>query len=412
MGKIKKLAVMLFGIIIPSIVGGYFTALSSASAGDLGDLEVHFRTFYFNRDRSGPDREAFTQGLMLRYHTPYVADLFNVNASLFTNLKLVGEDGSGGTGLLVDEGDGSQSSYAKMGEVYANINLPYESILSVGRLQLNTPLLNDSDSRGTPSSTDAAVFNFSHWDTNFYAVASTGGSARDEESFSRYTDVNGDNFQVYVIGADKYFDNDAHLRGALGYAENVMKQAYIEAQFPWKFRNGTEVLLSGFQYFGSADGDGTYSEAGDGYDSSLTNLAARYTVGDAKILASYQKVFGDQYRISWDQNNSDSTDFGTWNSVTRLNFNRADEASWQFRVDYDLNNYLEGLSFMARYTTGDNISSSDGSEGKEWERDIELSYWPPAIPNLSFRWRNAFVKSTEAVNSNENRFIINYKIIY
>jgi NAD-dependent DNA ligase len=91
-------------------------------------------------------------------------------------------------------------------------------------------------------------------------------------------------------------------------------------------------------------------------------------------------------------------------------FNRADEQSWQGRIDYDLSDFVDGLSMMARYTDGDNITRSDGREGSEWERDIELMYSPPAIKNLHFRWRNAYVKSSETFDSSENRFFINYNI--
>jgi len=172
------------------------------------------------------------------------------------------------------------------------------------------------------------------------------------------------------------------------------------------------LLVDGYQYFGWNDGDGALSGVGSGYNSSLTNVAAQLSGYNAKFALSYQMVSGDSYVVAWDGGTNDETGFSTWNSVQRLDFERGGEQSWQARFDYNLVKFVEGLSFMTRYTNGSNISNAGAADGSEWERDIELKYSPPMIENLSFRWRNAYVKSSQTYQSDENRFIVNYTLAY
>ena len=39
-----------------------------------------------------------------------------------------------------------------------------------------------------------------------------------------------------------------------------------------------------------------------------------------------------------------------------MNFDRADERSWQLRFDYAFKEKVDGLHFMARYVSGDDIT--------------------------------------------------------
>ena len=95
-----------------------------------------------------------------------------------------------------------------------------------------------------------------------------------------------------------------------------------------------------------------------------------------------------------------------------LDFARADEQSWQAR--YDLNFAalgIPGLNAFARYVTGDNFDVG-GTEGKEWERDIDVSYTVQSgtFKNLALRWRNAMVRSDATRDIDENRLILSYSI--
>ena len=379
---------------------------------DYGALGAHFRSFYFNRDKeqNNPDSVALTQALMLRYSSTYFRDFVGLNASWFGNLKLIGEDGKGGTGLLQDLDDGSQKSYGKLAEVFVKFNLPYGSSMDVGRMALLTPLLNDPDYRATPTTTQAGIFKIGTKKTSAYAVASDKGSAYTESDFSPYTDSNGDQFNIYAVGIRHKSDNGLFVHGATAYADNVLNQSYLNTKYILHIKNDLNLLFDGYLYHGRANGEGALTGIGADYSSNLANAAMQLAGLNSKWTLSYQSVNGDSYQTSWDGGVHDDTSFLSWQSVQRLNFDRGGENSWQFRFDYDFKNYVNGLSAMARYISGDDIERQDDLSGSEWERDIDFIYSPPGIKDLTFRWRYAVVRSSETYDSDEHRLIINYKI--
>ncbi|GGO81660.1 pyroglutatmate porin [Marinobacterium nitratireducens] len=381
----------------------------AAVADDAHRLTAKFRTFYFNRDKDQGlnDSEALSQALRLDYVSGYAGGLLGFDASLFTVGKLAGDRGEGGTGILQDEGDGSQGGYTKFGQAYAKLRLGQAAELRGGRMVLDTPLFNDSDSRSTPSATQAAMLAGS-WDAlELYGIWSDKASAKTEDDFESYTDNRGNDYEVGVIGGGYRFGNGLSLAAAYGEADNVLRQTYFNASYPLALGQGRELLLDLHHYIGDADGNGALDSVGRDYDSNLTNIAAQLRMGAAKVTLSYQTVDGDEYEESWDGFNHDDNGLVTWNSVQRLDFDRADEDSWQARFDYAFAS-MPGLTFMTRYTSGDGIRSGGGHDGKEWERNVELQYQFPAVEGLSLRWRNSSVRSTETYNSDENRLILNY----
>ena len=74
---------------------------------------------------------------------------------------------------------------------------------------------------------------------------------------------------------------------------------------------------------------------------------------------------------------------------------------------------VPGLSFMTRYTRGDDIRRGAGLEdGHEYERDSDLAYTLQDGPlkGLSLRWRNVTARSSHGADMDENRLIANYSI--
>jgi len=378
---------------------------------DYGSLRTDLRTFLFNRDKQdqAPDSIATTQALMLRYSSPLFNDVVGLDASYFGNAKLSAKDGEGGTGLLKDKDDGSQGSYSKLAEIYARFRFSRNFGIDLGRMELNTPLLNDPDIRATPSTTQAGYFKFDNGKTGGYGLVTDKGSARTDSDFGSYIDSKGNDFTVYVAGITHKFETGFYIHGSAGHADDVMNQAYLNAGRLLNLESGYGLLLDGHFYFGEADGNGSLNGIGPNYDSDIANIAAQLVMGNTKWAVSYQKVSGDTYLVSWDGGNRDNNTYKTWHSVQRSDFNRAGEQSWMIRFDYDFKDRVDGLKLLARYVSGDEIDRSDGGEGKEWERNIDFTYVPPALKNLSIRWRYSVVRSTETFDSDEHRFIVNYR---
>ena len=101
------------------------------------------------------------------------------------------------------------------------------------------------------------------------------------------------------------------------------------------------------------------------------------------------------------------------NFVQINDFANADERSWQARYDYNFASIgVPGLTFLTRYISGDNAEYTGGSNGSEWERDIELKYVVQTGPlkNVAVRMRNAMFRSDFARDADENRLIVSYSL--
>jgi len=403
-------------LIVSAILAAGHSQLATAEAtnGFIADskFDLNLRTFYFNRDRvsgSRPDSVALSQGLRLDYQSGYVNDLIGFDASVFATGALSAEDNEGGTGTLRTLGNGEQQGYGKLGQAYIKLKLGENSGIHIGRQTINTPLLDDSDSRSTPSSTQAIYAFTQHDNLNLYAIWSDRASAKTDEKFRRYTDTNGDDYSIGIVGGSYAFDSGLNLDLAYGEADNILSQAYVSASYPIQISDRDQLNLNGTFYRGDADGEGAQAGVGADYSSNLYSLSAQWVRDNKKFLIAYQAVNGDEYQESWDNFSNDDTGLYSSNSVQVLDFDRAEERSIQARFDYDVPN-IEGLSLMARYISGDNIERSDGLEGKEWERNFEVRYAFQDIDGLSVRLRNATVRSTETTGLNENRLILNYNI--
>lgn len=93
------------------------------------------------------------------------------------------------------------------------------------------------------------------------------------------------------------------------------------------------------------------------------------------------------------------------NELPTYEFVSTHERSFQLRYDYDFAALgVPGLLATTRYVTGDNVKTKSGYEGKDWERDLDISYTFQATPlkGLGIRVRNAMARSnyrTDIINN-------------
>jgi imipenem/basic amino acid-specific outer membrane pore len=170
-----------------------------------------------------------------------------------------------------------------------------------------------------------------------------------------------------------------------------------------------------------SDYDKQFTGTGKDEDNTIWSLAAAYSLGAHTFSVSYQKS-NDGYF------NANGTPVGyaygidgggtIWlsNSVQYSDFNYKDEQSWQAKYAVDMASYgVPGLSFMTRYTAGDNIDMGAGvSDASEREIDIEAKYviQEGAAKDLSFRIRNAFYRADNRLDNdlNDFRLIVEYPL--
>jgi imipenem/basic amino acid-specific outer membrane pore len=384
-----------------------------ASAADEGSFSASARTLYFNRDfhEGTEDRVSLTQALVLDYTSATFADRISFGASFFGNLKLDARKNAAAIGSLKVDANGDTESYAKLGQAYIDVALTENASLRAGRMVLGTPLLNDADSRATPSSTQAVMLQGKVGGADLYALYSDRASGKTESAFRKYS-ANGEDYSVVVLGGGYSFENGLSLNAAYGLADDYLQQVYLNAAYTFDLGENRSLLIDAYHYDGKADGN-LYDVDSDGdsnpdldYNSTLTNLAASYSVGNLALTASYQTTGGDYgYNYFW--GGSDDNGLMTWNSVQYNDFNRKDEDSWQLRADYNFAQ-VPGLKGMVRHTSSEYDAGASDADAAETNVDVTYTLQEGSMKGLSLRLRYAHITDDADEDIDEVRVIANY----
>ena len=189
-----------------------------------------------------------------------------------------------------------------------------------------------------------------------------------------------------------------------GKLEDIYRQQFVGLVDSRPLGEGLS-LRSDLRYFDSRN-DG--AERGGNIDN--RNFNAMFTLGVRahKFIATWQQMSGDSAFPF-----VNGGDPFTVNLVTYNTFTRAGLDSWQVRYDYDFVAMgIPGLSFMTRYTDGRHAETATVSNGRERERDTDLTYVIQAgyFQGLGLRWRNAAYRSSYASDMDENRLILSYTL--
>lgn len=191
-----------------------------------------------------------------------------------------------------------------------------------------------------------------------------------------------------------------------GKLEDIYRQQFVGLVDTRPLGEGLS-LRSDLRYFDSRN-DG--AERAGNIDN--RNFNAMFTLG----------VKSHKFTATWQQMSGDSAfpfvnggDPFTVNLVTFNTFTRAGLDSWQVRYDYDFVGLgIPGLSFMTRYTDGRHAETATVSNGRERERDSDLTYVIQSGPfkDVSLRWRNVTFRSGNGLTNavDENRLIIGYTL--
>jgi imipenem/basic amino acid-specific outer membrane pore len=391
-----------------------FASAQEESKGFVEDssLQLLNKNFFFYRDfRNNPStsqnyRKEWAHGISAMYESGFTQGTvgFGVDAHGMLGLKLDSGNGTNGTGLLPTGSDGrSQDDYSYAGGAVkmqvSNTQLKY------GNLFPTAPVFATGTARLFPGSAEGFQLTSSeieglNVDAGHFTSIRDGSAStnRRGEITTTYTGI-ASNSADYVGGSYAFNDNvSASLYGA--ELEDIWRQYYGNLNWNIPFAD-TQALNLDFNVYRTTDkGD---AKAGD-LDTTAWSAAAAYSFGAHKLTLAYQKVNGDEpfdYIAMDGQNSGDSIYLA--NSVQYSDFNGPNEKSMQIRYDLNMAEFgIPGLSFMARYITGEDVDGTKadpngafagaiGDDGKEWERDIEAKYVVQEGPakDLSIRLRHA-----------------------
>ncbi|MFJ3485346.1 OprD family porin [Pseudomonas sp. NPDC090202] len=399
-------------------------------------LTVHLKNYYFNRDgkNGGGDRKDWTQGVLGNFSSGFTQGTVGFGVDVYGNwgVKLDGGSGTAGTGNLpVDSHGHPEDEYGTAGgAIKMRIS---KTELRYGNLQPQAPVFAAGGSRLFPQT--ATGFNLLSSEIAGLELDGghfTGGNGpvttnNDHDIYASYAGVTASSID-YAGG--KYSVND-NLSVSL-YGSNlkdVWDQYYGNVNFTQPISDSQSV---NFDFNIYRTNDAGSAKAGD-ISNTTWSLAAAYSFLTAHtITLAYQKVHGDtpfDY-VAFGTNGPGDTGDSIFlaNSVQYSDFNGPGEKSWQARYDLNMASYgVPGLSFMARYITGDDIDGSHmpanstyvnygyGDDGKHHEINVEAKYVVQSGPakDLSLRMRQAFHRANgdqAEGDVNEFRLIADYPI--
>lgn len=415
---------------LPNLAHADFIADSKAS--------LELRNFYMNRDfrqdgspalptvtgKTPSERrsksEEWAQGFLMRYESGFTEGTVGVGVDTIGTLgvKLDSGRGTSGTGLLqVDRDTGeAQDSYGDLG-VTAKLRVS-KSILKAGTLMPKLPVLLSNDSRLLPQSFQGGQLNSMEID----GLTFDGGqlSRVNQRDSSDHEVMTLTNFSPAARGftglpATTQGSDEFNFAGA-GYKWNdQLTTSYhygnLDQYYKQHYLNAVHVLPIADKQ--SLKTDLRFARSTDDGQTNVDNKALgamfTYALGFQSFGLGYQKMSGDTGFAY-----VNGTDAYLVNFVQIGDFAFKDEKSWQARYDYNFAGMgIPGLTFMTRYINGSDVDRGAGlSEGKEWERDMDIAYVVQEgdFKGVGVKWRNATTRSNFGNNLDENRLILSYTL--
>ena len=402
------------GLALPNMAQADFVKDSKAS--------LELRNFYMNRDfrQDGGNKgqskaEEWAQGFLLRMESGYTEGTVGVGVDTIglAGVKLDSGDGTSGTGLLAaDRSGGSQDNYSELG-LTGKLRVA-KSTLKAGTLSPKLMALQSNDSRLLPQTFKGGQINSLDIDgLSLDAGQLKEVNYRDSSNYEEMT-INGGGKRNIVftkgLTSDEFnFANASYkwndqLTSSYGYGN-------LEQFYQQHLLNLVHVLpLADKQ---SLKTDLRYAKATDDGSSNVDNTALgamfTYTISSHAFGLGYQRMSGDTGYAYLN-----ASDPFLVNYVQIGDFANKDETSWQARYDYNFAAIgIPGLTFMTRYLSGSDVDrGATLSEGKEWERNMDIAYVVPegSLKGLGIKWRNATTRSNFGNDLDENRLILSYTV--
>ena len=377
--------------------------------------DLLLRNYYFNRDFRDPGAtkskvDEWAQGFILKFSSGFTPGVvgFGVDGIAMLGVKLDSSREASGSELLPVRSNGRAADNFSRAGVAAKMRFSATEI-KVGELMPDVPVLRYDDGRLLPQTFRGAMLVSKEIEGlavqagQYRKVSLRNSSDMQELSTWAAPGVTSDRFNY--AGADYRFNEQ---RTQVGVWHSQLKDIYQQSYFNLLHKQpvGDWVLGANLGYF--IDKDDGSARIGNVSSRTAYGLFSAATGGHTLYLG-LQKVSGD---TSW-MSVYGSSGRTLGNDMFNGNFSNADERSWQVRYDYNFAAMgVPGLLAMVRYGHGDNASTKQGTNGKEWERDTEIGYTVQSgsFKNLSLRVNNSTNRRTFNSDFDQTRVIISYPL--
>ncbi|WP_282363137.1 OprD family porin [Pseudomonas sp. PS01297] len=377
--------------------------------------DLLLRNYYFNRDFRDPGAtkskvDEWAQGFILKFSSGFTPGVvgFGVDGIAMLGVKLDSSREASGSELLPVRSNGRAADNFSRAGVAAKMRFSATEI-KVGELMPDVPVLRYDDGRLLPQTFRGAMLVSKEIEGlavqagQYRKVSLRNSSDMQELSTWAAPGVTSDRFNY--AGADYRFNEQ---RTQVGVWHSQLKDIYQQSYFNLLHKQpvGDWVLGANLGYF--IDKDDGSARIGNVSSRTAYGLFSAATGGHTLYLG-LQKVSGD---TSW-MSVYGSSGRTLGNDMFNGNFSNADERSWQARYDYNFAAMgVPGLLAMVRYGHGDNATTKQGTNGKEWERDTEIGYTVQSgsFKNLSLRVNNSTSRRTFNSDFDQTRVIISYPL--
>lgn len=373
----------------------------SDSQGFIDDshLDLFLRNAYISRDyhQGQQDKAEWGQGIIATFASGYTEGPvgFGVDGIAQYGVRLDGgrgKSGAGGIDFFKQEDDGrAKSDLAKFGAT-AKMRIS-NTVLSYGNQRPELPIITSDSSRLLFESYTGAMLTSKEID----GLEVNAGYFTDEQRKS--DDRHDSGLKSLSFGGASYRFND-QFSGALyaSHNEEVMNKQYLGLNFKQPFSTGQQLVLD-FNGYNSRL-DQRYADSLDtGRSNAIWSLAASYIWDIHTFKVAYQQSSGSTgYNYGGYRDQGGVGDGG--NTIWLANsywsdFNGEDERSWQASYGLDFGGLgLPGLSWTTAYVRGDNIKTSETSNGKEheWFNQIQYKVQDGPAKDLTLRLRYSVLR--------------------
>jgi imipenem/basic amino acid-specific outer membrane pore len=420
--------VMKWSVIALAVAAGTTQmAVASSQSESKGFVEdssfnIFTRALYHNRDfkhgaagntTSDGDRkgyrEEFGVGVRGLFESGFTQGTVGVGFDAHTLTSIQLDTGKGRVGLgqfdTNSEGEAEDTQTEVGGAIKFRIS---DTVLKHGNQFVGSPVFSTDDSRILPEVATGTLLTSNEIEGleltagRFTALSSQVSTDRDTFGLK----------EANIIGASYSFTDNFSGAVHASDVEDYLKKRYVNLNYNLPLAE-SQALNFDFNFYRTTD-EG--QELAGEIDNKIWSLAAAYSMGAHTFTLAHQRSSGSTgYRYGIDGNGT------IWlaNSVQISDFDSEDERSWQVRYDLNMAEYgVPGLSFMTRYTRGDNVEWEAGEEGEEHEWDLEAKYviQEGAAKDLSFRLRNAIYRANDVHNANytsdnnDLRLIVEYPL--
>ena len=373
------------------------------------ELRNHFQERYKKQSTKDTSSQ-WAQAVRADYSSGYLEGIFGVDLNAYYALKLGASniDANANPGVLPKDSDGDSSSFGKTG--YAlKLNLMDMAELKYGRMELATPLLNDSDSRALPSMTEAFYGDVAVEGFSGYGAWGRKSSGRTDSGFTDYM-YNGKKQPVKVVGAAYDFGNGLELSGDYGRQADFAKKYLTQIDYGQDL--GQMAVGLGAQYANvstiGAKKDESTDSSQKAYGVKADVAVDQITVGLAYTKVSDTTLGGFLNKWAGDGGKMDDTGFFGYNAVQYSDFNAQGQKAIGLSAGYDFEGTVDGLSVNAIYVTS-NFKDGSGNKLDEKEYNIKLTYAVPQLEGLTAQLR--YAENTTEESDSEDKVVKDTRLI-